>query len=85
MIEILTLKGKQLVEAENLFGLKLFNEVLKSEEADKNIMISPLSVSIALAMTYNGADSTTKEAMEKTLELSGLTVEEINQNHSVYK
>ncbi len=77
----LTLKGKQLVEADNLFGLKLFNEVLKSEEAEKNIMISPLSVSIALAMTYNGADSTTKEAMEKTLELSGLSVEEINQNY----
>ncbi|MCK4346336.1 MAG: serpin family protein [Bacteroidales bacterium] len=78
---ILTLKGKQLVEADNLFGLKLFNEVLKSEDAGKNIMISPLSVSLALAMTYNGADGTTKEAMEKTLELSGLTVDEINENY----
>ena len=77
----LTLKGKQLVEADNLFGLKLFKEVLESEEADKNIMISPLSVSLALAMTYNGADGTTKEAMEKTLELSGLTVDEINENY----
>ena len=78
---ILSKKGKLLVEADNLFGLKLFKEVLKAEEPDNNVMISPLSVSLALAMTYNGADGTTKEAMEKTLELSGLTVEEINENY----
>jgi len=30
-------------------------------------MISPLSVSLALAMTYNGAGGDTKEAMEKPL------------------
>jgi serine protease inhibitor len=77
----LTQKGKQLVEADNRFGLKLFNEVLEIEEPEKNVMISPLSVSLALAMTYNGADGTTKEAMEKTLELSGLTVDEINENY----
>jgi len=46
-------------------------------------MISPLSVSLALAMTYNGADGDTKEAMEKTLELNGLTVDEINENYKI--
>jgi len=44
-------------------------------------MISPLSVSLALAMTYNGADGDTKVAMEKILELYGLTVDEINENY----
>ncbi|MBA7546210.1 hypothetical protein ES705_38593 [subsurface metagenome] len=72
-----------LVEADNLFGIKLFKEVLKTEEPEKNVMISPLSVSLALAMTYNGADGDTKEAMEKTLELSGLTVDEINENYKM--
>jgi serpin B len=79
----LTQKGKILVEADNLFGINLFKEVLKSEEPEKNVMISPLSVSLALAMTYNGADGDTKEAMEKTLELSGLTVDEINENYKM--
>jgi len=79
----LTQKGKILVEADNLFGIKLFKEVLKTEEPDKNVMISPLSVSLALAMTYNGADGSTKEAMEKTLELNGLTVDEINENYKI--
>lgn len=80
---ILTQKGKILVEADNLFGIKLFKEVLKAEDPEKNVMISPLSVSLALAMTYNGADGDTKEAMEKTLELTGLTVDEINENYKM--
>ena len=79
----LTQKGKILVEADNLFGINLFKEVLKIEEPDVNVMISPLSVSLALAMTYNGADGDTKEAMEKTLELSGFTIDEINENYKM--
>ena len=79
----LTQKGKILVEADNLFGINLFKEVLEAAEPEENVMISPLSVSLALAMTYNGADGDTKEAMEKTLELYGLTVDEINENYKI--
>jgi serine protease inhibitor len=74
----LTSTEKKLVESDNKFGLKLFREIVK-EEKDKNIFISPLSVSMALGMTYNGADGQTQEAMQKTLELNGLSLEEINQ------
>ncbi len=79
----LTEKGKILVEADNLFGINLFKEVLNAEEPEENVMISPLSVSLALAMTYNGAGGDTKEAMEKTLELNGFTVDEINENYKM--
>ncbi len=64
----LTQKGKILVEADNLFGINLFKEVLEAAEPTENVMISPLSVSLALAMTYNGADGDTKEAMEPEYE-----------------
>lgn len=74
----LTPSQKSLISSNNTFGLKLFKEIAAQEEKDTNIFISPLSVAYALAMTYNGADGTTKEAMEETLELSGLTIEEIN-------
>ncbi len=77
----LTQKGKVLVEADNLFGINLFKEVLQAEDPGTNVMISPLSVSLALAMTYNGADGDTKTAMEETLELAGLTTEQINENY----
>jgi serine protease inhibitor len=74
----LTISERQLVESDNQFGLKLFKEIIQ-EEKDKNVFISPLSVSMALGMTYNGANGSTQEAMQKTLGLSGLTIEEVNQ------
>ena len=77
----LTETEKALIESTNRFGLKLFKEIAAAEAADQNIFISPLSVSFALGMTYNGADHETREAMAATLELSGMTVEEINQSY----
>jgi serine protease inhibitor len=76
----LTSAEKKLVESDNKFGLKLFREIVK-EEKDKNIFISPLSVSMALGMTYNGANGQTQEAMQKTLELEGLTLQEVNESY----
>jgi serine protease inhibitor len=72
---------KSLIESDNGFGFKLFKEVIEQEK-DKNVFISPLSVAMALAMTYNGASGNTQEAMQKTLELNGLAVEEINESYS---
>jgi serpin B len=71
---------RSLVGSDNNFGFKLFKEIVK-EEKHKNIFISPLSVAMALGMTYNGANGSTQEAMQKTLELSGLTLQEINESY----
>ncbi len=75
----LTAAEKQVVESDNKFGLKLFKEIVKQDTG--NVFISPLSVSMALGMTYNGAEGTTEEAMRNTLELSGLTEHEINESY----
>lgn len=75
----LDLKSKTLVEADNAFGLDLFKTLNASEEGNFNI--SPLSISLALAMTYNGAEGETKMAMEEAMRLSGLTTDEINQSY----
>lgn len=74
-------KSAKLVEAQNEFGLDLFQRIYQSEIKYDNIMVSPLSVSMALAMTYNGANSETKIAMEKTLKMYGLTSDDINQSY----
>jgi len=74
-------KSAQLVEAGNEFGLELFQQIFTSEIKYDNIMVSPLSVSLALAMTYNGANGETKTAMEKTLKVYGLTPDDINQSY----
>ncbi len=74
----LTAAEEDLIQADNAFGLKLFREVHAREDAGKNMFISPLSVAMALGMTYNGAVSMTQEAMQETLELQNLSLEEVN-------
>ena len=78
---ILNLKEQSLVNSSNKFGFDFFNKIDSLEEQNKNVFISPLSVSFALAMTYNGADNETKTAMEKTLRLNGLSTDEINNSY----
>ena len=64
-------------ESNNKFGFKVFKEIVK-EQTDDNIFISPMSISYALGMTFNGADGKTKEEMAQTLEFGNMTDAEIN-------
>ena len=69
------------VTANTKFGFSLFNEIRKTEQ-DKNIFISPFSVSVALAMTLNGAAGETEQVMTNTLQLHGLDSESINTGYA---
>lgn len=66
--------------ANKKFGFKLFSEILKQHSStnSQNILISPTSVAIALAMAYNGAGGETQQVMAKTLELQGISLQEVN-------
>ncbi len=79
-IRPITQTEKQLVASADKFGLKLFKKVNEAQN-DSNIFISPLSVSVALGMTLNGANGSTYEAMRTTLEHSNISQEEINQSY----
>ncbi len=70
----------EVVQSSQKFGLKLFREVV-AQQQDTNVLISPLSVLMALGMTLNGARGETQQAMHSTLELAGLTEQEINQSY----
>ena len=72
-------EGK-LIQADNRFALKLFREV-NAQVGDSNIFVSPLSVAMALGMTYNGAAGATQQAMQETLELQGMTLDEVNHSY----
>lgn len=76
----LTRSEKQIVASADNFALKIFKTIAESETG-KNVFISPLSISMALGMTLNGADGTTYEAMRNTLSLSGITQQEINESY----
>jgi serine protease inhibitor len=75
----------KIVGANTKFGFKLFSEVLKTDSQKKNIFVSPSSVAIALAMTYNGASGSTQQAMAKALELQGMSLSEINSSNAALK
>ena len=68
----------RLTAASSKFSFKLYEQLIKRPAGD-NTFVSPASVMLALAMTYNGADGTTREAMARTLELEGMSLEEVNQ------
>lgn len=73
-------KSAQLINADNAFGFDLFKN-LRNTGKEENLLISPFSVSVALAMTYNGADGQTKAEMEEVMQLNGLTPEQINSSY----
>ncbi len=75
----LSLAEQSLIEADNRFAFKLFREINAREDPGKNVFVSPLSVAMALGMTYNGAAGATREAMGQTLEFGGMSVTDVNQ------
>jgi serpin B len=75
----LTTAEKAIISSGNSFGFKLFQTVAASDK-DSNVFISPLSVSMALGMTLNGANGTTYDSIRNTLGFNGLTQKEINEN-----
>jgi len=80
----LSVAENELVQADNRFAFKLFREINTQDETGGNVFISPLSVAMALGMAYNGAAGTTRDAMQETLELQGLSLQEVNESyHSV--
>lgn len=75
----LSVAEQQLVQADNAFAFSLFREINRQEEAARNVFVSPLSVAMALGMTYNGAAGTTQAAMAEALELQGMSINDVNQ------
>lgn len=75
----LSASEKQLVEADQSFSYDIFRRTVSYDDEEENLFISPLSISMALAMTLNGAKGETLEQMKEALYLSGMDIEEVNQ------
>ncbi len=75
---------QKIVAANTRFGFNLFAEILK-EQSGENIFISPFSIAMALAMTYNGASGSTQKVMAQALELKGLNLQQINTAYGELK
>jgi len=70
------------VSQDNEFAFDLLKKTITGS-GETNVFVSPLSVSIALGMAWNGANGTTKAEMETALKMSGLSVTDINDYYKV--
>ena len=66
------------VKANNDLGMKMFSR-LAAAEAGKNMMISPLSISIAMAMSTNGASGENLDEMKEVLGFGEMELGNVNE------
>jgi serine protease inhibitor len=74
----LTTDELEVIEASNLFAFDILRETLRDQPAD-NILLSPLSASLALGMALNGARGETQEEMRNVLGFGGMPMERVNE------
>jgi serpin B len=73
----LSVAEAEVIARSNRFGAELLREVLADDDRD-NVILSPLSASMALGMTMNGTDGETFDAIRGGLGFEVLSQEEIN-------
>jgi serpin B len=73
-------KDVDLTKANSKFAFEMF-KALNDDEKEKNLFYSPISVSIALSMLYQGADNDTKKGIEETLNYNGIDKEVLNKDY----
>ena len=78
---------QEMIGADQAFAFEFFENVYLEEakDDDANFMVSPLSLSMALAMTSSGAMGDTKTAMLEALNLNGYDDTEINAYYKKLK
>ena len=70
--------SKDVVKANNDLGMKMFSKLAAGEKG-KNMMISPLSISIAMAMSTNGATDENLEEMKEVLGFGEMELGNVNE------
>jgi len=76
-IRAFTSVERQVSQASTGFGLRLFADVAR-DARPANVLVSPLSASMALGMTANGAEEATLQAMRGVLGFGGLAEDSVN-------
>ena len=76
----LTVGEQQVIQASNAFSFDLLKQV-RATETGENVFLSPLSASMSLGMTLNGAAGTTFEQMKSTLRFGQLSQSDINASY----
>src|ERR1700744_5805690 len=70
---VLNAVEQQKAVTDNTFTFRLFDNLAPVNSANGNLFISPLSVSIAMAMTSNGASGQTLKAIDSAMNFNGFS------------
>ncbi len=70
------------VQAYNGFAARMTKQLLQ-ESGEANVVISPLSVTLALSLALNGADGATKQEILHMLGVDKISMEALNQGSEV--
>lgn len=76
---VLPANGESIVSANNTFAFNFLHSALQFDNTNTNKLISPLSIYLALSMVYNGAANGTRDSIGKTLQLSGIDINDLNK------
>ncbi|MDR2804289.1 MAG: serpin family protein [Dysgonamonadaceae bacterium] len=69
----------QMKDGGNHSAMNLFSIIHELQDNDENIVFSPLSLNMALAMVWNGAGGETKQAIQKTMGMNDYSPKEVNE------
>ncbi|WP_294082820.1 serpin family protein [Proteiniphilum sp. UBA5384] len=78
---------QEMIRADQAFAFEFFEQIFLEEvlDKDKNFMVSPLSLSMVLSMTGNGAVGETKAAMQKMLKMEDFSDADFNSYYKKMK
>ena len=69
----------EIMPAERKFAMDLLDKVMEVSCEDENVVVSPLSLSLAVSMTANGAQGNTLQEILNTIYGPGMSLEEMNR------
>src|SRR6266542_2282156 len=73
--------GESIIAANNKFAFDFLEAALQNDHDLNNKLISPLSIHLALSMVYNGADNSTKNAIQHALRLDNISIDDLNKTY----
>lgn len=63
----------------NRFAFNFFQNLQQTQPANENLFVSPLSLHMALGMLLNGSENETASEILKTLQMEGVSIDDLNK------
>jgi serpin B len=77
-VEVFPFSEMEMTKSVNSFSMNFFATAYEKLNADENIVLSPLSLNMALAMAWNGANGDTRQGIQQAMGMQDFLPEEVN-------